>query len=335
MTLRNEPLPWQRQAWTQLCHYITQQRLPQALLITGQKGLGKQQLADQFAAALMCDKTASSHLSCGHCVSCSLLTAQTHPDYILIKPDEPGKAITIAQIRSLLNRLTLKPQFEAQRVVIINPAEQMNKAAANAFLKCLEEPTERTTILLITDKPAQLPATIRSRCQKLAVDRPDKNMHSAWLKQQAIHDNLDLLYGLSQGAPLLAKQYADEKILLLRNQCFDAWMAVAKKQNHAVLVAENWLKLPETSLLFWITSWITDLIKCGHQIEAGQLSNPDLYKHLKELSQQLELKRVYKLYELLLLSRQRLDTQINKQSMFEEILIQWFELYQRQSTWQT
>jgi DNA polymerase-3 subunit delta' len=335
MTLQNEILPWQRSAWAHLCQYFTQHRLPQALLITGQKGLGKQQLADQFALSLLCSKPQPDFLSCGRCDSCLLFAAQTHPDYNVVKPDEPGKAITIGQIRNLVTRLTLKPQFEAHRVVIINPAEQMNNAAANAFLKCLEEPTERTIIILITDKPTRLPATIVSRCQKLAVERPERDVHNAWLRQQNIHDNLELLYDLSQGAPLLSQSYASEKILMLRNQCFNAWMAVAKQQTHPVMVAEDWIKLPESSLLFWITSWIVDLIKCCYHTQAGKLSNPDLYEHLKELSQQLELKGIYKLYDLLLISRQRLDTQINKLSMFEEILIQWFELNQRQNTWPT
>jgi DNA polymerase-3 subunit delta' len=263
-----------------------------------------------------------------------LLAAETHPDYISIKPEELGKAIGIGQIRSLITRLTLKPQFEAHRVVVINPAEQMNNAAANAFLKCLEEPPERSIILLITDKPAQLPATIISRCQKLTMARPDRETHSAWLRQQNIHDNLDLLYSLSQGAPLLAQSYAHDKMLTLRNQCFKTWVAVAKKQSHPVMVAEDWHKLPEASLLFWITSWIIDLIKCCYQTPALKLYNPDFHEPLQELSQQLELKRIYKLYDLLLISRQRSATPINKQSMFEEILIQWFELTQRPSPWQ-
>jgi DNA polymerase-3 subunit delta' len=146
---------------------------------------------------------------------------------------------------------------------------------------------------------------------------------------------LELLYGLSQGAPFLAQRVANEKMLMLRNQCFNAWMAVAKQQSHPVIIAEDWIKLPEVSLLFWITSWITDLIKCCYQSKAEKLFNPDLYEHLKELSQQLELKGIYTLYDLLLISRQRLNTQINKQSMFEEILIQWFELNQRKVPWQT
>lgn len=329
MMLHSEILPWQRSVWEHLGQYLVQKRIPQALLITGQKGLGKQLLAEQFGFSLLCTRPQNDHLRCGHCDSCLLLAADTHPDYLSIQPEEPGKAITIGQIRSLIARLTLKPQFEAYRVVIINPADQMNKAAANAFLKCLEEPAERTVIILVTDKPAQLPATIISRCQKLAVTIPDKETQFNWLRQQNIHDNLEVLSGLSQGAPLLAKAYANEDMLKLRNQCFKAWLAVAKQKSHPVIVAEDWHKLPEAPLLFWLTSWVVDLIRCRYRMQPEKLYNPDLAGTLQELSQQLELKRVYTYYDLLLASRQRLATQINKQSMFEEILIHWFELNQR------
>jgi len=319
-------LPWQQQNWDHLCNYIAQKRIPQALLITGNKGLGKQQLASQFAYSLLCAKPQANGLCCGRCNSCLLLDAETHPDFMQINPEEAGKAITVGQMRSLITKLTLKPQFEAYRVVIVNPADKMNNAAANAFLKCLEEPTERTIIILITDRPAKLPATIVSRCQKLAVTTPDKESILAWLKQQNIQDNQDALLGLAQGAPLLAQHYASNDSLKLRNECFKAWMAIARQQNHPVMVTEDWQKLPESPLVFWITSWVIDLIKCFYQTKAENLYNPDLNNHLKELSQRLELKGLYKLYDLLLMCRQRLDTQINKHTMFEEILIQWSEL---------
>jgi DNA polymerase-3 subunit delta' len=322
-------LPWQQQNWEHLCDYRLQNRVPQALLITGNKGLGKQHLANQFAFSLLCAKPQDNGLGCGHCDSCLLLNAETHPDFIQIRPDEPGKAITIGQIRSLVNRLTLKPQFESYRVVIVNPADLMNNAAANAFLKCLEEPTERTAILLITDKPAHLPATIISRCQKLAVAKPDKETAFAWLKQQNVDTlqcNASALLGLAQGSPLLALDYANDGTLTLRNDCFKAWMDIAKQRRHPAIIAEDWHKLPESPLIFWITSWIIDIIKCCYQLKAGWLYNPDMKEPLQELSQQLELKELYKLYDLVLISRQRINTQINKHTMFEEILIKWFEL---------
>jgi DNA polymerase-3 subunit delta' len=328
-------LPWLQQNWDHLCDYRLQNRVPQALLITGQKGLGKHQLAEQFATSLLCAKPQDSGLGCGHCDSCLLLKAQTHPDFIQIKPEEPGKTITIGQIRNLITRLTLKPHNDAYRVVIVNPADLMNNAAANAFLKCLEEPTERTVILLITDKPARLPATIVSRCQKLAVARPDKATVAVWLKQQAAQDDPALLLGLAQGAPLLALHYAKEGTLGLRNDCFKAWMAIAKQRSHPVIIAEDWYKLPEDPLIVWITSWIIDLIKCRYQIKADGLYNPDLKDSLQELSHQLDLKGLYKLYDLLLMRRRLLDTQINKHSLFEEILIKWSELNRSKQTCQT
>jgi DNA polymerase-3 subunit delta' len=305
-----------------------QNRVPQALLISGKNGMGKRHLADLFAASLLCAKPQDNGLACGRCDSCLLLQAETHPDFFRINPEEPGKSITIGQIRILVTRLTLKPQFESYRVVIVNPADIMNNAAANAFLKCLEEPTERTVIVLITDKPARLPVTILSRCQKLAVAKPDKDIVSAWLNQQAAKDEPGLLLGLAQGSPLLALDYANNGTLKLRNDCFKAWMDIAKQRTHPAIVAEGWYKLPESLLIFWMTSWIIDLIKCSYPIKADKLYNPDLKESLQELSQQLELKGLYKLYDLLLMRRQLLDTQINKHTMFEEILITWFELNQ-------
>lgn len=322
-------LPWQQQNWIHLCDYRMQNRIPQALLITGNKGLGKQRLANQFAFSLLCTEPQDDGLSCGHCDSCLLLEAETHPDFIQLKPDEHGKPITVGQIRSLLTRLTLKPQFESYRVVIVNPADLMNNAAANAFLKCLEEPAERTVILLITDKPAHLPATIVSRCQRLAVAKPDKETVIAWLKQQNIEklqDNVVAHYSLAQGSPLLALEYANEGALTIRNDCFKAWMDIAKQRRHPAIIAEDWYKLPESPLMFWITTWIIDMIKCCYPINSDWLYNPDLKEDLRELSQQLESRELYKLYDLILISRQRLNTQINKHTMFEEILIKWFEL---------
>ena len=332
-------LPWLQQNWDHLCDYRSQNRIPQALLITGTKGLGKQQLAAQFATALLCAKPQDNGLACGHCDSCLLLKAQTHPDFIEIKSEEPGKAITIGQIRNLVTRLTLKPQFDAYRVVIVNPADLMNTAAANAFLKCLEEPTERTIILLITDKPARLPATIVSRCQKLAVITPNKKVVLAWMERLFLNKTLqtevipnitiETLTGsiaLAQGAPLLALDYVNDQTLNLRNDCFKAWVAIAKQRSHPVIIAEDWLKLPEDPLIVWMTSWIIDLIKCRYQINAEGLYNPDLKDRLQELSQQLDLKGLYQLYDLLLMRRRLLDTPINKQCLFEEILIKWFNL---------
>ncbi len=327
-------LPWQQKDWIHLSGYSRQDRVPQALLIHGNKGLGKHQLATQFAFSLLCEKPNTDGLSCGQCDRCRLLKAETHPDFIQIKPEEAGKSITIGQIRNLITGLTLKPQFDTYRVVTINPADLMNNAASNAFLKCLEEPTERTILILITDSLTRLPATIISRCQKLNVAEPNKENVIAWLTQHnpsLLPSHADTLYNLTQGSPLQALNYIDSKILSLRNDCFNAWMDLAKQKQHPVVIAEIWHKLTEAPLLHWITTWTIDIIKCNYQTSPIRLYNPDYKGQLQPLSQRLELKGLYQFYDLILISRQRYMTQINKQSLFEEILINWFELNQSQT----
>lgn len=330
----DDSFPWLQTAWSQLANYIEQNRIPQALLIYGNKGLGKHKLVKQFANSLLCLSSQANHLPCGKCQSCILFDAETHPDFIIIEPEEAGKAIGIAVIRQLISKLALKPQYEKQRVVVINPAHSLNNASANAFLKYLEEPTERTSLILITEKPSRLPATILSRCQKLILSAPDETVLIEWLNQQGITENLDLLAALSKGAPLLAKQFADSDVIELRNKCFENWSGLIQFGHNFTTLAEQWQKLEPTEmdlLLFWMISWISDIIKLAslNRTEPTNLYNPDLTINLQEFSQKLELKGLFKYYDFLLLSYQRLDTQLNKQLMFEEILIQWLQLNNR------
>jgi DNA polymerase-3 subunit delta' len=325
-------LPWLQTSWTQLRNYISQNRLPQALLIIGNKGLGKRQLADVFAQTLLCTSPQTDAGACGKCQSCTLFNAQTHPDYIVIEPEEEGKVIGISVIRQLTSRLVLKPQFESHRVVIIDPADSLTNASANAFLKYLEEPTERTCLILITDKPATLPATITSRCQKLQLSEPDETAVKTWLKQQGILENIDLLCMLSQGAPFLAKRFADNSTVELRTECFNKWSKLSQSEESLISTAEEWQKLGKADidlLLFWLTTWVMDIIKLKYKQEPIKIVNQDLIINLQEMADKLDLKGLYSYYDLLLLSRQRFGTQLNKQLMFEEILILWTKLNSR------
>jgi DNA polymerase-3 subunit delta' len=318
-------LPWQQTQWRQLCGYLRQQRIPQALLISGNKGLGKRELAERFAAVLLCHAPSAEGETCGHCHGCKLHRSGTHPDLFAVGPDEPGKAIGINLIRGLIADTQLKPQYDAYRVVIIDPADQMNRASANAFLKCLEEPTERTVILLITANPAKLPVTIASRCQRLAITPPDRATVVAWLQAQSVADP-EALAALAQNAPFVALDFAHEQALTTRNDCFKAWLGVAKHRNCPVAIAEDWQKQPLPVLLAWLTSWQIELIKCRFQSQASLSHASSLHAALQELAGQLDLKDLYQLYDLLLAARGRLDSQINKQMMLEEILIQWAEI---------
>ncbi len=324
-------LPWQQADWQRLRAYIDQQRVPQAVLITGNKGLGKQQLAHLLIQALLCDSPQAEGLACGQCSRCLLLKAGSHPDFLNISPEAESKAISVNQIRGLIDKLSLKPQFEGYRVVLINPADALNNNSVNAFLKCLEEPAERSVIVLVSERPRTLPATLLSRCQQLPLATPNRQVASTWLQQQQPQlttADSQVLLNLAQNAPLLALEFAHEGILDLRATCFAEWEAIAMHKKHPVLVAENWQKLPEQTVLFWLTSWVSDMIQWCYLDKPPRLYNQDLNKPLHDMAKRIELKGIYRLYDLLLASRQRIGTTINKQCLFEEILINWFQLNQ-------
>lgn len=321
--------PWQQALWLHLVGYIEQQRIPQALLLTGVAGLGKRHLAEVYAASLLCHAPTALGRACGACAGCKLYQAKTHPDYLTIEPDEPGKAIGIDKIRQLIVKLALKPQFEAYRFVIFQPADALNTASANAFLKCLEEPSERTCFILISDQPSKLPATIRSRCQKIHCERPDNRVVGDWLRQQGIKDDIDKLLTMAQGAPLLAKYYGEHQFISLRRECFDAWQQIAHGKGNLLAVAEQWQKqdaIDLSVLLAWIASWLADMVKLAHGIDIVGLENPDFKKPLQALAERLELKRLYQYYDAVLISRSQLATQINKQLLTERLLIDWSQL---------
>ena len=140
-------------------------RLPHALLFYGQKGLGKKALAIEFSKFLI-GKTSP-------------------PDFILIEPQ--GKEIQIAQIRSLIQGLFLKPYLADFKIAVLNKAHLMTQESQNCFLKFLEEPTDKTYLILITEYPAMLLPTILSRVQKLRFF-PEKDFE--------IEDNKDLISDL-------------------------------------------------------------------------------------------------------------------------------------------
>lgn len=330
MSTRIGIYPWQQDNWRQLHGYIEQQRIPQALLFSGAAGQGKRHLAGYYARTLLCHAPLADMSACDHCAGCKLFDAQTHPDFLTIEPDEPGKAIGIDKIRQLIVKLALKPQYDdAYRVVIIQPADALNTASANAFLKCLEEPTERTCLLLISEQPSRLPATIRSRCQKIDCATPAHALAMSWLQQQRGGEQAELLLTLAQGSPLLAKHYAEQSMVQLRQQYFEAWLHIAQGKENLLTVAEHWQKQEKIDLavvLRWMASWVADIIKYAYRAESPAFANPDLKNPLQALAERLELKRLYRFYDNVLTTKSQLNTQLNKQLMVEQLLISWSQL---------
>lgn len=153
------------QPWQQLLTAYEKQSLPHALLFSGQEGLGKEALALKFANFLLCAKPHKQ--ACGKCKTCKLFTANTHPDFMRIKPEGTSKVIKIDPIRNIIDFVNNKAQLSGYRVIIITPADSMNLYASNALLKTLEEPNDKVVFILVSSHATALPITIRSRCRKI------------------------------------------------------------------------------------------------------------------------------------------------------------------------
>ena len=143
---------------------LAEEKFPHAVIFSGVEGIGKRKIAENCAAALLCEN--SNVEACGTCESCRILAAGTHPDFYVVEPEKSKSApnIKIGQIRALQSEVSLQPNHSACRVVIIDGAEFMNNPAANCLLKTLEEPTGQTIFILTTANRAGLLMTLRSRC---------------------------------------------------------------------------------------------------------------------------------------------------------------------------
>jgi DNA polymerase-3 subunit delta' len=270
--------PWHVQDWQRLLTRRAQDRLPHALLLNGAAGLGKREFAEHLAAAILCEREATP---CGDCRSCRLFASRVqrdpeetrpdgslaqphgypgHPDarfvgHVLNEKSNPKKMfseLVVDQIRDLSEWLALPPQFGRAQVALIDPADELNVAAANALLKTLEEPGDRRHLILITSRPARLPATIRSRCQRIDFHLPPRAQAQDWLIGQGVDAKAaDTALGVAAGNPGLALELARSGGLALHAEVDADLRALLDGATSASQVANRWSKSdPERRLWF-------------------------------------------------------------------------------------
>lgn len=218
--------------------------MPHALLIAGAEGLGKRSFARRLVAGLLCQQPDNGD-ACGRCRSCLLLAAGTHPDHIALsfglrKDGTPRSEIVVDQIRQLSARLALSSQFGGWQIAMIDPADAMNTAAANALLKTLEEPAAQTLLLLPADAPWRLPQTIRSRCQRVEFRLPPTDEALAWLQARQVFDPTSAL-AAAGGNPGLAERLAHEGALERRDEVRCDLAALASGRGELMDVTRRWL----------------------------------------------------------------------------------------------
>lgn len=250
-------LPWLVDYEAELRHRLESGRLAHGLLIQGPTGLGKTKLARTLVNMLLPDH--------------ALLEAGTHPDYFEVTVDEAEhSAILIDQIRALNEALILSAGMGGARIGVIIDAHRMNRNAFNALLKTLEEPPDNAWLVLTTDQPNRLPATIRSRCQRVSVHAPPVDVGMTWLRDQLAKssgvpdDDVAIALALSANAPLAALALLESEGLAFGQAVRDDLIALSEGGVVDDDLLSRWMSAPET-VWRWLALWLSQLATASGQ----------------------------------------------------------------------
>ena len=291
---------------------LVSDRLPGAMLFTGEEGIGKKLFALEIARALNC-RTPKDHEACGVCSSCvrirklnyptrddadewTQIIWTDHPDVGLVVA--PKRVLRVEQMRQIEKEANFRPFEGKARVFLIDEADKLNDASANALLKVLEEPPRTSYLILITARPAMLLPTILSRCQMIRFSplapaeiethlvKNDIDKKTARLRARAAGGSMgralsgDLVTFTSQRKAMLkvlnALVLSEDRAQLLRS---------AEQLNEAQYKDEFEERLDVLETLIR-DAWMLSL-----GVDTSRIVNEDLSAELKEVAQKLDPSR--------------------------------------------
>ncbi len=210
--------PHERNDWVgdqaleaQVRRYIDDGAFSHGWLLTGAEGLGKSVFAYRAARALLAGPEAlveegSLGVAADNKIA-RLVAQRAHPDLFIAErrwDDKKGRfetEITVDTIRKLIEFLNRTASFGGWRVAIINAADELNRNAANALLKALEEPPKNALLLMVCHAPGRLIATIRSRCRRLDFRPVGQEVVQDFLRREGVSEDVARIAEASRGRP--------------------------------------------------------------------------------------------------------------------------------------
>lgn len=320
-------------------------QLPHALLLVGQKGLGKFALAREFAASLLCENAATGDHACGQCMPCNWFSQGNHPDFRLLQPDalgeeveveegkkKPSQQITIDQVRSLDEFLGVGSHRGGLSIVLVNPAEAMNRNAANSILKTLEEPPANTLFLLVSSEPSRLLPTIRSRCQAVPIGVPSLAAAIQVLREAGVGD-AERWLALSGGSPRFALEMATSgqggwldlmATRLASGKSIDP-IGVAGELEKVVKESKGRLQLKQ--VIEVLQKWLIDLTLLKNDLPIRYFL-PQQNK-MQTLADMISAVRLIQLYRTMNQRRQEAEQPLNGRLFLEGVFLDYRALFSR------
>lgn len=256
-------------------------RSAHAYIFAGPEGVGKYRTAREWARLLLCKNPQTNQGgsppfadSCGSCESCSLLEADSHPDYAHIykelleftvdgKGRKPPVDLPIDVIREfLIQQVSTRPSLSARKVFVVSEAEKLNINSQNALLKVLEEPPQYCTIILLCTRLERLLPTTKSRCQIIRFGPVEEGRIISHLTGMGLGCEQAVFFArLAQGSLGLACQWARLELAgvglfdikknviasLTRLELIDALDAAEQILNSAKQIASGWADLDKAT----------------------------------------------------------------------------------------
>lgn len=305
-------------------------QLGHAYLFHGADGIGKRQVAIRLAQTILCEQNVDEAQtdSCGVCRGCLQVEARTHPDFLLIEPDpeQTTPQIKIEQIRELESQVVYRPLIAARKVFIVDEADRLTIGAANALLKTLEEPPTHALFLLVTSRIDALPATIRSRCQRLRFAAPS---------QEQVQHTLTARLGWSAADAQFVTMLTESRIgqamkvdpASLRTQeeefCTLAAAKALQSPASVLTIAETLHRADQAAdALTWLARWVRDLILTRTGAESEFLINQNRRAALEQGWRADQLDQLLELYTTIDQMERSATRNLNLQLALESVLLQ-------------
>lgn len=218
--------------WQQLQSAVLNQRTPQSMLFVGPLHCDLSGFTIQITQLILCQNRHNE--ACKECLDCRMVAQAEHPDLLWVKPEKTGGAIKIEQVRALQHEAYLTPQRSDYRVIIIEAADKMNTASANALLKILEEPSRHTIFMLLAQQLGTVLPTVLSRCHIVRFSSAEDYLVSNML--------------------LLAQHYPKDSdrvhIINESEVLLEGLIAIVQRKQHPCTVAASWAKY-EINTMIW------------------------------------------------------------------------------------
>ena len=292
-------------------------RLPHALLIDEAPGAGGDWLAGWAARMVLCSNPAQA--PCERCPSCQRAGQGQHPDLAFVRPLDTSTQIRIEQVRELSAELALTAHQGGYKVGILSPADSMNRFAANALLKTLEEPPKATLLVLVVSQPSRLPATILSRCQRVRIRAPERAQAVAWLEATRGPGDWEKVLTVLGTAPLAAAEADPAAVVEVAAEVRRGLEEAAAGAGDPVATAERWARSELPLRLTCVENWLTERIyRAGGggalftEVRAGA--------HPRGHGDSLDLRQLFGLLDAVRELKSSFDAPINRGLALESLL---------------